>query len=97
MNAFSNISVSSTSFPADAQFECPPGATESRYGLALLWKSGAVIVYSFDGTNDHGDLEGGQANQGLTFDDRPIPSRKIWFRVATATTSVVRAEAWVQK
>jgi hypothetical protein len=95
MNAFANISLTTTTFPAEAQFDCPAGSPEGRYGLSLLWTSGVAIEYSFDGTIVHGDLEGGLPNQGLTFDNRPIPSRKIWFRVVTATTSVVRVEAWV--
>jgi hypothetical protein len=95
MNAFANISLADTAFPATAQFDCPPGSPEGRFGLALLWKSGVRVDYSFDGVTVHGDLEGGAPNQGLTFDNRPIPSRKIWFKVASATTSVVRVEAWV--
>jgi hypothetical protein len=97
MNAFANLSITDTSFPGTAQFDCPPGSIKGKFGLALLWKSGVKVEYSFDGTTLHGDLENGLPNQGLGFDNRPIPTRKIWFRNASAATSVVRVEAWVQE
>lgn len=94
MNTFANLTVTDTTFPAAPQFSCPPGSIQGRYSLSLLWKSGVKIEYSFDGQNLHGDLEAGQPNQGLTFDDKPIPARGIWFRVQSS--SVVRIEASVK-
>jgi hypothetical protein len=99
MNAFANITVLSTdtAFPAVAQFNCPPGSLKGKYVLSLLWKSGVKVEYSFDGVAMQGDLEAGLPNVGLSFENRAIPSRKIWFRVASATTSVVRVEASVSE
>ena len=68
----------------------------TRYGVCLMWRSGVRVIYSFDGVNDHGDLEEGLLSEGLMLDGVTLPYGAIWFRVASGTTSTVRVEVWDQ-
>lgn len=102
MHKFSTaLSIAVTAFPATPQFILGAAANtkadyHTKYGLSLMWRTGVRIIYSFDGVTDHGDLEDATLNEGLMFDGVSIPMGAIWFRVASASTSTVRVEAWSQ-
>lgn len=96
-----SVANTATAFPATPQFLLGSAVNTkldhfTRYGLSLMWRSGVRIIYSFDGTNDHGDLEDATLNEGLMLDGVTLPYGAIWFRVASATTSTVRVEVWDQ-
>lgn len=96
-----SVANTATSFPTTPQFLLESAIRTTldnltRYGLSLMWRSGVRIIYSFDGVNDHGDLEEGLLSEGLMLDGVTLPYGAIWFRVASGTTSTVRVEVWDQ-
>jgi hypothetical protein len=89
-NFFIKVSVTSATFPSDAQ-----AIIDIRYGtqaFSLVNEGSAVIEYSFDGINVHGDMTPSSPTASLFFDNRSV--MRIWFR--TAGTSLVRVEAWAR-
>lgn len=86
-NYFQNVTVSDTDYPTnpDANF-----GFHSK-GFSLTNQGSATITYSFDGTNDHGNLASSGVTIDRVFQDRMV--NKIWFKVASGSHSV-RIEAW---
>jgi hypothetical protein len=96
-----SVPSTNTAYPATPQFIIGSAVRTkpdyfTRFGLVLMWRTGVRIIYSFDGVNDHGDVEDTTLNKGLSFDDIAIPYGAIWFRVASASTSTLRVEAFAQ-
>jgi hypothetical protein len=54
--------------------------------------AGNVIEYSFDGVNVHGDLDPAKPTAGMIWDARH--HSKIYLRLSTGASAVVRIEAW---
>lgn len=66
-------------------------------GLMLYNKHATAIVeYSFDGTNLHGELDPADGTRGKSFDWRH--ARKVWLRIKTGSTgpAVVSIESWAR-
>lgn len=87
-NFFSKVSVTSAVFPSEAQ-----AVIDIRYGtqaFSLVNEGSAVVEYSFDGINVHGDMTPSSPTAAIFFDNRSV--MRIWFR--TTGTSIVRVEAW---
>jgi hypothetical protein len=96
-----SVANTATAFPTTPQFILGDAVRTkadafTKYGLSLMWRTGVRIIYSFDGVNDHGDVEDATLNEGLMLDGVSIPLGAIWFRVASGTTSAVRVEVWSQ-
>jgi hypothetical protein len=96
-----SVPSTDTAYPTTPQFVIGSAVRTkpdyfTRWGLVLMWRSGVRIIYSFDGVNDHGDVEDGVLSEGVSLDDLAIPYGAIWFRVASASTSTLRVEAFAQ-
>lgn len=86
-NYFLVVTVDGYSFPDDPQVNF--GFVSQ--GLTLLNRGHKTILYSFDGTYVHGDLNPNDASKGLTFDSRF--EDKLWF-CGYDGYGTVRVEAW---
>lgn len=96
----SAVSVSVSAYPATPQFLLGDAARTkadvfTRYGLSLVWRTGATITYSFDGVTDHGNLEDALATEAMILDGVTIPLGAIWFK-SSSGTSTLRVEVWDQ-
>lgn len=89
-NYFKKVLVSNNSFPDEPQVDFG----FNSQGFSLLNKGSAIIEYSFNGNDLHGELDPNDASAGITFDTR-IES-KIWFRLGNGESGnhIVRIEAW---
>jgi hypothetical protein len=86
-NYYEIISVTTSSFPTEPQVSFGFNST----GIILLNRGDAIVEYSFDGINLHGDLNPNDATVGVAFDNRS--ECKVFFR-SVSTPQSVRVEAW---
>lgn len=90
-NYFTKVTVTTTDF-ADVALSWDFVSA----GVAILNEgaSGNIIEYSFDvnGVTVHGDLDPDQPSAGMIWDNRH--HSKVYLRLKTGTTALVRVEAW---
>jgi len=88
-NYFQEILIDEYDFPTTPQVDFG----FMSQGIALLNRGSFTIVYSFNGTDEHGDLRSDDASAGIIFDNRL--ESKVWFKAKGGYGSV-RVEAWGQ-
>lgn len=86
-NYFEVVTVDVAAFPTDPQSDFGFFAQ----GFSFVNRGAAVIEYSFDGTNVHGDLNNTDESVERLFVSRM--ECKVWFRVSAGSHDV-RVEAW---
>jgi hypothetical protein len=86
-NFFEVVTVDGYDFPTDPQVTFGFHST----GITFLNRGSYTIEYSFDGETLHGDLNTGDASNGLTFDNRT--ESNVWFRAIDGYGDV-RVESW---
>ncbi len=52
----------------------------------------SVLSYSFDGLNEHGQMDSAKDSKSLTFTNRQIST--VWFKVISGGPITLRIEAW---
>jgi hypothetical protein len=86
-NFFEVVTVDGYDFPGDPQVTFGFHSTS----ITFLNRSSSILEYSFDGETLHGDLNPGDASNGLVFDNRVEST--VWFRGSDGYGDV-RIEAW---
>lgn len=88
-NFFQKVTITTTEFA-----ELADVVLNFKYqsSFTLANEGNVVVEYSFNGTDLAGDMTPGKASEALAFDNRRIS--KIWFRLASPGSSIVRVEAW---
>ena len=87
-NFFEKPVISVTDFPEEPQIVI---RFKGPQHLTFMLESGSAVEYSFNGTTVHGDMTTSTSSATLDFLTRS--NKKIWFRVASGS-STVRVEAW---
>lgn len=89
-NFFAKKTFSNTEFQEDSDFDIN---IIGQFSFSLLNEGDAIIEYSFNGNNLHGDMTPNKPSEGMTFDNRRISA--IWVRSPSGASATIRVEAWV--
>jgi hypothetical protein len=91
---FQVVTVTSTSYPALSAPQCSFELIMAEASMSLVNKGTKKVTYSFDGANDHGELDPGDPTVGEAFDNRK--REYMWLRLSDGEvgTTDVHVKAW---